>query len=207
MWMYPGPICPDRPFSTELRDAEINTRIQGVLANGVDMNFGSGPDHYCLLVSISASQHMRILTQGLGHARSAPRGVTLPKDAVRWEANHTHNEWLLVQRQRRQAWSATRAAARVRGVDTPSDLESLGGDDEEEDEDEEEGDVTPPPNSPPPKSSPCLATSSASKWGSSLVHVSQNGPGRRLGHRPIRRHSLASHWYLLTYRCSVLRRW
>jgi hypothetical protein len=32
MWMYPGPSCPDRPFSVELGDTEINTRIQGVLA-------------------------------------------------------------------------------------------------------------------------------------------------------------------------------
>jgi hypothetical protein len=28
-WMYPRPCCPDRPFSTELGDAEINTRIWG----------------------------------------------------------------------------------------------------------------------------------------------------------------------------------
>jgi hypothetical protein len=27
MWMYPGPSCPDYPFSIELEDMEINTRI------------------------------------------------------------------------------------------------------------------------------------------------------------------------------------
>jgi hypothetical protein len=40
--MYSGPSCPDSPFSVELGDAEINTQIQGVLADGADLNFGSG---------------------------------------------------------------------------------------------------------------------------------------------------------------------
>jgi hypothetical protein len=43
MWMYPGSSCLDHPFSTELDDTEINTRIQGVLTHGADLNFGSGP--------------------------------------------------------------------------------------------------------------------------------------------------------------------
>jgi hypothetical protein len=43
MWMYPGPSCPDHPFSTELGDAEFNTRIWGVLVRGADLNFGFGP--------------------------------------------------------------------------------------------------------------------------------------------------------------------
>jgi hypothetical protein len=43
MWMYPGPSCPDRPFSKELGDAEINTRIHRVLAHGVGLNPGAGP--------------------------------------------------------------------------------------------------------------------------------------------------------------------
>jgi hypothetical protein len=42
MWVYLGPSCPDRPFSVELGDMEVNTRIQGVLAHGVDQNLGSG---------------------------------------------------------------------------------------------------------------------------------------------------------------------
>jgi hypothetical protein len=41
MWMYPGPSCPDHPFSTELSDMEISTRVQGVLAYGADLNLGS----------------------------------------------------------------------------------------------------------------------------------------------------------------------
>jgi hypothetical protein len=36
MWMYSGPSCPDHPFSSELDDKEINTRIRGVLAHGAD---------------------------------------------------------------------------------------------------------------------------------------------------------------------------
>jgi hypothetical protein len=45
MWMYPEPSYPDRPFSTELNNTEINTRIRGgrVLAHGADPNFGSDP--------------------------------------------------------------------------------------------------------------------------------------------------------------------
>jgi hypothetical protein len=42
MLMYPGPSCPNRPFSVELNGVEINTRIRGVLAHAVDPNFGSG---------------------------------------------------------------------------------------------------------------------------------------------------------------------
>jgi hypothetical protein len=43
MWMYPGPSYPDRPFSTELGNVEINTWIRGVLAHRADLTFGSGP--------------------------------------------------------------------------------------------------------------------------------------------------------------------
>jgi hypothetical protein len=43
IWMYPGPSCPDHPFSTELEGTEIHTQIRGVLAHGADQNFGSGP--------------------------------------------------------------------------------------------------------------------------------------------------------------------
>jgi hypothetical protein len=42
MWMHMGPGCPDLPFSTELGDSEINTRVREILAHGVDQNFGSG---------------------------------------------------------------------------------------------------------------------------------------------------------------------
>jgi hypothetical protein len=40
--MYLGPSCPDRPFSAELGDTEGNTRIQGVLTHGAELNIGSG---------------------------------------------------------------------------------------------------------------------------------------------------------------------
>jgi hypothetical protein len=43
MWMYPGPSCLNHPFSVELGDTEINTRIRRILAHGADQNFGSGP--------------------------------------------------------------------------------------------------------------------------------------------------------------------
>jgi hypothetical protein len=44
MRMYPGSSCPDRLFSVELDDTEINTQIpRGVLAHAVDQNIGSGP--------------------------------------------------------------------------------------------------------------------------------------------------------------------
>jgi hypothetical protein len=43
MWMYHGPSCPNRPFSNELGDMEINNRIRGVLSHGEDLNLGSGP--------------------------------------------------------------------------------------------------------------------------------------------------------------------
>jgi hypothetical protein len=43
MWMYLGPSCPDCPFTDELGDAKINTRIHKVLAHGADLNPGAGP--------------------------------------------------------------------------------------------------------------------------------------------------------------------
>jgi hypothetical protein len=38
MWMYLGPYCTDRPFSEELGDVGINTRIRRVIAHGADLN-------------------------------------------------------------------------------------------------------------------------------------------------------------------------
>jgi hypothetical protein len=42
MLMHLGPSCLDWPFSMELDNMEINTRIRGVLVPGVDPNLGSG---------------------------------------------------------------------------------------------------------------------------------------------------------------------
>jgi hypothetical protein len=86
--------------------------------------------------------------QGLGYACNAPRGVTLPKDVVRWEANCANNERQRARKQRRQLWSATRVTARMRGEETPSEPES-SGDFDVEDEDNEEGEITPSSHSPP----------------------------------------------------------
>jgi hypothetical protein len=36
MWRYPGPDCLDRSFQAELGDAELDTRVQGILALGVN---------------------------------------------------------------------------------------------------------------------------------------------------------------------------
>jgi hypothetical protein len=41
MWMYPAPSCPDRSFSAELDDAEINAWIWGILVHGANQNPGS----------------------------------------------------------------------------------------------------------------------------------------------------------------------
>jgi hypothetical protein len=35
IWMYPGSSYPDRPFSVELGDTEINTQIRGVSLTGL----------------------------------------------------------------------------------------------------------------------------------------------------------------------------
>jgi hypothetical protein len=43
MWMYTGPSCPNRPYSKELDNVEINTCIHRVLAHGVDLDPGAGP--------------------------------------------------------------------------------------------------------------------------------------------------------------------
>jgi hypothetical protein len=42
MWLYPGPSCPNRPFSEELSVAEINTWIYKVLDHGANPNLGAG---------------------------------------------------------------------------------------------------------------------------------------------------------------------
>jgi hypothetical protein len=44
MWIYPRPSCPDRLFSEELGNTEINTWINRVLAHGVDLNLGTSPN-------------------------------------------------------------------------------------------------------------------------------------------------------------------
>jgi hypothetical protein len=108
MWMYFGPSCPDRPFSVELGDTKISTQIWGVLAHGADLNFGSSPvplregvhnpwvsllefTFIYLYQILLLNAHAFLCTVSGTHA--APhRGVTLPEDMARQEANHTHDE-------------------------------------------------------------------------------------------------------------------
>jgi hypothetical protein len=140
MWMYLGPSCPDYPFPIGLGDVEINTRIQGVLAHGVDLNFGSGPIplregvdnplvspleftfvYLYQFLLLNACAFLRRVS-GMHIAPRGGRGITLPKDTVRREANRTHNERLWVWRQGRRAWSAARAVATARGRTLPLSL-------------------------------------------------------------------------------------
>jgi hypothetical protein len=43
MWRYSGPSCPDRSFSAELADAEVDTRVRRILALGVNRHSVSDP--------------------------------------------------------------------------------------------------------------------------------------------------------------------
>jgi hypothetical protein len=119
MWLYPGPSCRGRPFSEELGKVEINTRIHKFLVHGANFNPGAGPaplregvdntrvsphrSTFLAIPVVQSSHRAHIFAQGLLYARNAPRGVTLPDDAARQEANHAHNEKLWAQKQRRQA--------------------------------------------------------------------------------------------------------
>jgi hypothetical protein len=43
MWRYLGPSCPDRHFSTELADAEVDTWVRRILALEVSRRSDSDP--------------------------------------------------------------------------------------------------------------------------------------------------------------------
>jgi hypothetical protein len=43
MWMYPGPSCPNHPFSIVLNGTKISTQIRGILVQGGDQNSGPNP--------------------------------------------------------------------------------------------------------------------------------------------------------------------
>jgi hypothetical protein len=62
--------------------------------------------------------------QGLGCVRSDPRGVTLPKDVARQEANRVDNKRRQAWNQRRRHRSVARMAVRARGEEAPSESES-----------------------------------------------------------------------------------
>jgi hypothetical protein len=44
MWLYPGPSDPNRSFSKDLSDGEINKRILMVLDHGANLNPRAGPN-------------------------------------------------------------------------------------------------------------------------------------------------------------------
>jgi hypothetical protein len=93
----------------ELGNTGINTQLRGVLASGVDPNFGPG---LVLLRERVDSQRVNLLglafsylcqslfsnvstpVHGLRCARSALQGVSLPEDVTRWEARRVCSELL-----------------------------------------------------------------------------------------------------------------
>jgi hypothetical protein len=75
----------------KLGEAEINTRINKVLACRINLNLGVDNTRvsprgstFLAVLTILSSHQARIFAQGLVYARSAPRGVTLPDDVVKW---------------------------------------------------------------------------------------------------------------------------
>jgi hypothetical protein len=113
IWMFLGPSYPDRPFSEKLGDAEINTQIHRVLAHGVDLNPGASLTPLMEVVDSTRVTVFAFTSDSLCHLISswlsrlpigsciyshAPRGVTLPENAPRREANHAYNKRLRASR-------------------------------------------------------------------------------------------------------------
>jgi hypothetical protein len=86
---------------------EINTRMHKVLDHGANPNPEANPDplregvastRFSLFGSVSAAyailsfHHARGFVHDLGGTHSALRGVNMPEDTVRWEANHACND-------------------------------------------------------------------------------------------------------------------
>jgi hypothetical protein len=124
---------------------EINTQIHKILDHRANPNVVSGPVPLregvastmfhllgsILIVYMILSFHCAHgLVQGLRGAHSEPRGVKLPKDVARREANRAHNRWMRAWKVRKEAQSATHRAAIVWGEGTPT--ESKPSDEEEE---------------------------------------------------------------------------
>jgi hypothetical protein len=108
------------PFSIELDDMEINTRIRGVHVCGADQSFAfspiplrhgvDSPGFLCSNCLPFACINLCFSTHTHSYARSRvrtwrPMGVILPEDAARCEANCFNNEQLQERRQRRQVWN------------------------------------------------------------------------------------------------------
>jgi hypothetical protein len=109
MWLYPRPSCPDRSFSAELDNFEIDIQIQRILTLGAHQNSDPSPIPlregivipwmsplelaFARFVATSTLPNIYcVYVWGLGCVCSNPRGVTLLEDVVRWEANHADNE-------------------------------------------------------------------------------------------------------------------
>jgi hypothetical protein len=103
------------------------------------------------------------------------RGVTLPEDAARQEANRADNERRHARKQRRWLRSAAQAATRAWVEETPSESETSGDDEEEVDDDDEEGEIISSPRSLSPGNLPLsgdlfgrqagiLASAGQAKW-------------------------------------------
>jgi hypothetical protein len=180
MWMYPGPGCSDRSFSTKLDNAEIYTQVWRILALGAHWNSGPSPIPLregvtrpwvspLKLASARLCQflpfllHLLLLCAGSWVHAQRPVGVILPEDSARQEANRANNERWHARKQRRLLRSAARATVRAWGEETPSESKSSA--------DEEEGEVISSPRAPPPPliSFPRLVTFSVGKLGSQLV--------------------------------------
>jgi hypothetical protein len=117
MWMSMWPSCPVHPFSMASVSTEINTRVQGTLALGINLNLGVGPiplrervDNFWMSLlgmairCLYQPSFLNISTPvlGLGRACGAPRGVLLPENMVRQEAHRVCSERLRSQRLRRR---------------------------------------------------------------------------------------------------------
>jgi hypothetical protein len=67
------------------------------LREGIDSPWVSPPEFtFVYMYQFLLLNACTFLHRILGTHAAPSRGVTLPKDAARWEANHTHSEWLWV---------------------------------------------------------------------------------------------------------------
>jgi hypothetical protein len=90
-----------------------------------------------------------LMLYGLGCLHSDPRGVTLPEDVVKREANRTKNERQYARKQEEWRKGAAWAAAKMQGEESSSKSES-SGDNEEDEEGEIISNHSPPLESLPP---------------------------------------------------------
>jgi hypothetical protein len=107
MWLYPGPSCPDCPFSEELNVTEVDSWVHKVLDLWVNPNSGAGPavlqegvanvrvsTLYSILVAFMIlSFHWACgLPRGLEGGRGEPCDVDSPKEKVRREVKRASDE-------------------------------------------------------------------------------------------------------------------